>query len=100
MYVQCCHLGNFLARFRDFSDPLNDFISKKRLVKHLATYPDHQGKGEKIFSCSSRAAQSDRSPRLSRPLSRGCAGGRPVCVGRLAGAAGGDAAAAGGFEAG
>ena len=46
---KCCQLGKFLARFSDFSDPLSNFISKKRLVTNLATYSDHQGKGEKYI---------------------------------------------------
>ena len=39
-------LGDFLASLATF---LSDFISKKRLATNLATYSDHQGKGEKYI---------------------------------------------------
>ena len=48
-HTQCCQLDNLLDRFSNFSDPLSDFISKKRLVTNLATYSDHQGKDEKYI---------------------------------------------------
>ena len=39
---RCC-------QFSDFSDPLSNFISKKQLATNLATYSDHQGKGEEYI---------------------------------------------------
>ena len=49
-------VGNFLTRFSDFSDPLRDFISKKRLATNLVTYSGHQGKGRKYIIVDSHAA--------------------------------------------
>ena len=91
---QCCQLGDFLARFSDFSDPLRGFVSKKWLAPNLATYSDHQGKGEKyivihmllrvnaVHSSSAAAPGSLPSQMTAKEAGQ--------CVWGLAGAAGAD----------
>ena len=97
---QCCQHGNFLARFSDFSDPLRDFISKKRLATNKRLIQIIRGKARNILYCNSHAAKSHRSPQLlcssagslPSPLARLCRR-QPVCGGWL-GQAGVDTVAA------